>query len=166
MKLWIHLGVGITLLSIGTGCMNMFGPPPAPQTPMAQTDVDKLTTCSHGDMEKIRKNLLLAGYSVRSSTHETIETEFKQIDSTNPYSRGKSLVRVSVVKVDGKTAKFHVRTRSESLDKIETGQAKDYRGNVIATDSQLVRNTDEGDMKFYNEQRTSHEGTHHEVCGS
>ena len=49
-----------------TGCMGLFGPA---RTPMPANEVAALTTCKTGDLSKIKKNLVLAGYGVTRSDY-------------------------------------------------------------------------------------------------
>ncbi len=159
MKSIIRLSVAWALVTFGTGCAFMFA---KPQHPLAASEVSKLTVCSHGDLDKVRKSLMLAGYSIRSSTTDSIETEFKQTDG---YGGHKTSERINVVRIDGNTIKFNVRTRSDSLDKVETGRVTAANGRVVATDHQLVQNSNESDMNYLQETRVQHEATQKAVCG-
>lgn len=150
-----------TLLALGaTGCFGLGG---FGRTPMPADQVGALTTCKGSDMASIKKNLMLSGYSIRSASDDAIETDFKQVSG---YGTNKELQRVSIVKVDDKTARFHVRVKSEGVEKVETGRVTTTSGKVVATDNKLVHTENEEDEHYFNESRQLHEKTHREVCGS
>ena len=122
------LGTAI-LVTTATGCLNLI--PGLARTPMPDTQVADLTTCNTGDIATIKKNLVLAGYSVKNADGDTLETEFKQVDG---YGTHKELEKITVVKVDGSKAKFRVRVREEGVQKVETGRVQDSQGRTVATD--------------------------------
>lgn len=136
----------------------------AARTPMPETEVKSLTTCKTGDLAAIKKNLMLAGYSIRSADDETIETDFKQ--TAAGYGRGKEFLKITAVKVDDETTKFRVRVRTESLDQVTTGEVKDSAGRTVATDSTLVENKNESDEGYFVERKDEYNSTHKDVCGS
>jgi hypothetical protein len=154
------LGTAI-LVTTATGCLNLI--PGLARTPMPETQVADLTTCNTGDMASIKKNLVLAGYSVKNADGDTLETEFKQVDG---YGTQKELEKITVVKVDGAKAKFRVRVREEGMQKVETGRVQDSQGRTVATDSQLVGTQNETDEHYYNEARTQYEARKKNVCGN
>jgi len=143
-----------------TGCFGLGG---FGRTPMPQQQVSELTTCKGADMTSIKKNLMLSGYAIRSASDETIETDYKQVSG---YGTSKEMLRISIVKVDDKTARFHVRTKSEGVQKVETGRVTTTSGQVVATDNKLVHTENEQDEQYFNESRQLHEQTRREVCGS
>ena len=151
--------LAITVPAVGTGCAAFF--PGLARTPMPDTQVADLTTCNSGDLASIKKNLVLAGYSVKSQDSDTLETEFKQVEG---YSTQKELEKILVVK-DGSKAKFRVRVREEGVQKVETGRVQDSQGRTVATDSQLVGTQNETDEKYWNEGRQQYEARKKTVCG-
>jgi hypothetical protein len=146
-------------VSAATGCSAFFSG--GARTLMPETQVADLTTCTSGDLASIKKNLVLAGYSVKSQDNDMIETEFKQVDG---YGTQKELEKIMVVK-DGQKAKFRVRVREEGVQKVETGRVQDSQGRTVATDSQLVSTQNEADEKYFNEARQQYEARKKNVCG-
>jgi len=157
---FVALGAFLALST--TGCF-MFGAGMGASTPMADADVAAVTTCKTGDLTAIKKNLMLAGYSIDNIDGETLETGFKQTSAA--YGGGKEFVKIIAVKVDDETTKFKVRVRTQSLDKMETGEMKDSMGRTIATDSTVVENKNESDQAYYVEAKDQYTATHKEVCG-
>lgn len=156
------LALGALLALSSTGCF-MFGGMPA-ATPMAEADVTAVTTCKTGDLSTIKKNLMLAGYSIDNIDDESLETGFKQTAAAG-YGGGKEFLKIIAVKVDDETTKFKVRVRTESLDKMQTGEMKDSMGRTIATDSTVVENNNEVDQAYYVEAKDQYAMTQKEVCG-
>jgi hypothetical protein len=143
------------------GCFGMI--PGWTRTPMPPNQVEDLTTCKNTDLGKIKKNLMLNGYSIRDADQDAVETEFKQIAG---YGNSKVSERISAIKVDDSTVKFRVRVREDSLNRVETGQLRSSTGQVIATDSKLVHNENEQDEHYYAETIEQHQTTKRQVCGS
>ena len=143
-----------------TGCFGLI--PGMGRTPMPANDVEALTVCKNADMAKIKKNLVLNGYAIRSASDDVIETDFKQTEGrgTSKFSE-----RISVVKVDEGKAKFKIRLKSEGVEKVETGQVRSSNGQVLATDSKLLQTANEEDEQYYTETKPQHEATHKNVCG-
>ena len=133
------------------------------RTPMQPQEVAQLTTCATGDMAQIKKNLLLAGYSVPRVDQETVETDFKQMGGAG---HAKAFVRITAVRIDDTTTKFKVRVKLESLDSVKTGELKDGNGRTIATDSSLVKNQNEEDEAYFVEGRNEYAQVRSEVCGA
>lgn len=158
--LLVRFAFAATLVVSTAGCAGLL--PGMSRTPMPANQVEELTVCKNADMAKIKKNLVLNGYSIRNETDELIETDFKQVDGrgTSKFSE-----RISVVKVDDTKAKFNVRKKSEGVEKVETGQFKSSNGQVLATDSQLVPTANEEDEQYYVEAKDQHEATRRKVCG-
>jgi hypothetical protein len=157
------------------GCF-MLGPV---RTPIQGQQVEQLTTCKNTDLGKIRKNLMLNGFSIRDATDDTIETEYKQVDdglrapslAGGPFARvegpvSKTSKRVTVIKLDDTTVKFRVRVREDSLRKVETGRVTSSTGQVIATDSSLVHDENEQDEHYFTETIPQHEETRRQICGA
>jgi len=150
----VHLGLVASLFVLITGCM----------TPMAQRDIDELTTCNNTDLKALRKNLLLNGYAVVSQSDDDIVTDYKQ--------EGRNWSRVTVIKVDDKTFKFKVRNRREGYEQAPTGSTlttissnDGRRVQAHSQGSQTFKTTDENDQVYYVEQRAQHEATRSAVCG-
>lgn len=159
MKTWLS-GLGVMVFASTTGCF-MFGG--SPQTPMPTNEVTSLTTCKTGDLAVIKKNLMLAGYSIQNADDETVVTDFKQ--TAAGYGNGKEFLKITAVKVDDGTTKFKVRVKTESLDQVQTGEMKDGNGRTIATDSTLVQNQNEADEGYFVERKEQYTTTQKEVCG-
>ncbi len=155
------LALGAFLALSTTGCFMFAGMPAS--TPMAEADVTAVTTCKTGDLSTIKKNLMLAGYSIDNVDDESLETGFKQ---TAGGGGGKEFLKIIAVKVDDETTKFKVRVRTESLDKMQTGEMKDSMGRTIATDSTVVENNNEVDQAYYVEAKDQYAITQKEVCGT
>ena len=147
------------LAAILPGCMFLggFG---APKTPLPPAEVATLTTCKTGDLVAIKKNLVLNGYSLRIASDDTLETSYKQ---TEGGYGAKLSERISVVKIDPSTAKFHVRIRQEGMQKVETGRAR--AGAYEATQHELVKTDDETDREDTVEDKAFAEKTRVAVCG-
>jgi hypothetical protein len=148
------------LATTSTGCLNLI--PGLARTPMPDDQVASLTTCNTGDLASIKKNLMLAGYSVKNADGDTLETEFKQVEG---YGTSKELEKITVVKLDSSKAKFRVRVREEGVQKVETGRVQDSQGRTVATDSQLVGTQNETDEHYYKEAQPQYEKRKSTVCG-
>ncbi|NOU33526.1 MAG: hypothetical protein HOO96_36990 [Polyangiaceae bacterium] len=142
-----------------TGCMGLFGPA---RTPMPANEVAALTTCKTGDLSKIKKNLVLAGYGVTRSDGDIIETDFKQVTK---FGSTKELEKISVVRVDENTTKFKVKVRVESKEEVESAKVKDGSGRTVATGTRLENTTDESETQYYQEGRPQYEEARKAVCG-
>ncbi len=142
------------------GCMSLLGPK---RTPLADAQVAQLTTCKTGDLAQIKKNLVLAGYSVTRADGDIVETDYKQV--SQGYGSMKELEKISVVKVDDSTTKFKVKIRMDGKEKVETGEIKDGNGRTIATNSRMENKSEESDEMYYEEARAQHEAKRKTVCG-
>lgn len=149
-----------TITVTTSGCFGLV--PGMTREPLPANDVETLTVCKNADMAKIKKNLVLNGFTIRSQTDDVIETDFKQVDGrgTSKFSE-----RISVVKVDEGKAKFKVRVKEQGMEKVETGQMKSSTGQVLATDSKLVSTENEADQKYYADGKPEYEATRKSVCG-
>lgn len=136
-------------------------------TPLGRSEIETLTTCKDTDIKKIRKNLLLAGYEIKSESDGDITTDFKQVQG---WGQDRGLRRITVVKIDDKTFKFNVRIRNVRVEKsnsgltVGSGDAK--KSNNINIDlSQPIETTNDNDQSYYEEYRDDYRGTQQEVCG-
>jgi hypothetical protein len=153
--------VGAVFSSLGVaGCLFMM---PKPANPLPMQEVDALTTCKDTDLATIKKNLLLNGYTLESQDGESLVTQFKQVEGGGTE---KGFERFNVVKVDERTLKFRVRVRNQSVQRVQTGEARDYRGRVVATDSQLVGTDNEADQAYVDTDRLLYANQHRAVCGN
>ncbi len=156
------LALVCSLVVSSTGCMGMFAAM-NPRTPLQTAELDAVTTCKNSSIGKIKKNLMLAGYSIRSESPDTLETEFKQVEG---YGTSTASERIMVVKVDDASIKFRVRVKSEGMQKVETGRVTTTSGQTVATDSQLVHTQNEADEEYYKESMVQHQKEQSMVCGS
>jgi hypothetical protein len=141
------------------GCTTLF-----PQlTPMPEPEKQALTTCKTGNLETIRKNLMLAGYDVTNFSKEAMATGYKQVDAG--YNSGKVFRKINVVSIDPKTARFVVKNRQENYREVSAGSTT-YSGGYTAQHSQVVRDENEFDEKYYSEYRDQYVGLQTQVCGS
>jgi hypothetical protein len=145
---------------VTAGCL--FNLPP-PSHPLTAPEVDALTTCMDTDLAVVKKNLLLNGYVLASQDGDTLVTDFKQVEG---YGTEKGFERFTVVKVDARTLKFRVRVRQQGVQRVQTGQATDYRGRVVATDSQIVGTDNQTDQAYVDTDRALYANQHRAVCGN
>lgn len=151
--------VAIPVVFLVSGCFGMLG---MKRTPLPDAQISQLTTCKTGDLAKIKKNLVLAGYSVQRADGDLLETEYKQTDRLGD---SKSFEKISVVRVDETTAKFKVKVRVDRREKVQTGEVKDSMGRTVATGSTMEKTSDEDDTQYYEEARPQYEATRKMVCG-
>jgi len=139
-------------------------------TPMGPADIDALTTCPNTDLALARRNLLLNGYGIASSSDEDLVTDFKEVASRGS---GRTLQRITVLKTERQTLKFRVRIRVEDV--------QPYPSSSVATsvtignerhmmESQrfysvfpLVHELDQG---YYVQHRADYAATRREICGA
>lgn len=160
------LSLAICLMAASsTGCAGLLAifQPPKPAEPLATAEVEAVTTCKGSNIAKIKKNLMLAGYSIRNESADTLETEFKQVDGAGTQA---SSERIMVVKVDDQNIRFRVRVKSEGMAKVETGRVTTTSGRTVATDSQLVHTQNETDEKYFKDTLPLHQKTQKDVCGA
>ncbi len=138
-------------------------------TPMAPSEIDSLTTCKNVPLEKIKKNLLLAGYGIEHATDSEIITDFKQ-------GGGRRWQRVTVIKMEDDLSKFKIRIRNESQESAPGGSSqttvvsgsgkKAKKQTYTTTENRTERVTNDVDQSYYQEYRAEYERTRAEVCGS
>lgn len=158
MKLALILG--FSLQSLFSSCV----------TPLKPEEVEQLSTCPNTSMEQIRKNLLLAGYRITSSTDEDLSTDFKQVEDW----RGKSFRSIAVIKQGDQRFRFKVRIREERLKEIPTGESRvTFKSEnapagveTVHKTTQTIVDRDEFDQGYYEGNREENAKIQREVCGS
>jgi hypothetical protein len=146
-----------------TGCL----------TPMGPSQVDQMTSCNHADMAKIKKNLVLAGYTIVHDDAETIQTDYKQVSGSGTR---RNLQKISVVKLEDSLARFKVRVREDRIEPVKgseertsvvigknekstaTAQSKTETTNYVPTSNEV-------DETYYEEHAAAYQNTKREVCG-
>ena len=157
------------------------------------TMLNELTTCRHGSLEKVKKNLMLMGYEIAESDDQMIVTNFKQegtkLDQSKIYSM------VNVIKVSDNQIKFKVRERrlyeTQEADKGVVISAGSYKnrgstntfdcsgvygygscydnsskvGKLEATSYKTVTKTDDYDRKYYQKREAIYRDFKNQVCG-
>ncbi len=154
----------IAVMIFVTGCITY--------TPMNFRDIEEVTTCKGKSIADIRKNLLLAGFSIKAQGDDFISTDFKQ---TGGYATDKELTRINVVKISDDQVKFKVVNRSDSLQSVpkystttQTQTSSKVAPKTIESttqESQFITTSDEGDQTYYVELKGRYLQTKQEVCG-
>jgi hypothetical protein len=125
-------------------------------------------------MAKIKKNLVLAGYTIVQDDAETIQTDYKQVSGSGTR---RDLQKINVVKIEDNLARFKVRVRE---DRIEPVKGSEERTSVVVGKNEktaataqsktettnYVPTSNEGDETYYQENAADYQNTRREVCGS
>ena len=132
-------------------------------TPMAENEIIKLTTCQNTSIKKIRRNLLLNDFEIKSMTKDDLQTNYKQIGG---YRTRQKFQRITVVRTEGKNFRFSVRYKTKSLDKVQTGQTeiKSGRNHVKTNQSQLVQNSREQNEVYFEDYRNHYCELQRKIC--
>lgn len=142
-----------------------------------QYTLNELTTCNHGSIKTVKKNLLLMGYEIVSDDDQMISTNYKQ--DSRGYS-SKIFSQVNVVKLGPKLIKFKVRERdihkgtetdSAYVDSYGTSSSNyGYRsrqtGNARVVSYRTVTETDDSDRVYYQEEIDKYRMFKDQVCGT
>ena len=133
-------------------------------TPMGQNEIISLTTCRNTSIKKIRKNLLLEDFSIKSMSNDDLQTEYKQIGG---YGLNKRYQRITVVRTRGKNFRFSVRYKNKSYDRVKTGNTEIKAGSssIKTNQSQLVQNDNEHNESYYIDFRDRYRRLQEQVCG-
>ena len=131
-------------------------------------EVVRVTTCKNTDLKAIRKNLLLAGYEIKSASDTDLTTDYKQVAG---YSSDKTARRITVVKMDDKTYRFNVRLKSSRVERNQNNAGyqdpNKKNGTTINIDmSQPIEVQNDYDQAYYQEHVAEYDNTHREVCGN
>lgn len=132
-------------------------------TPLPPQQVEQLTTCRTGDLSAIKKNLVLAGWSIAKEDGDLLETDFKQTDS---YRTASIAERIAVVRLDDARARFVVRLRYDGHDRVTTGEVQDERGKTVATSSQVVDTRSDSDETYDDSGLDVYAARRQKVCGA
>ncbi|MFK7827247.1 MAG: hypothetical protein AB8G05_24095 [Oligoflexales bacterium] len=133
-------------------------------TPMPESEIISLTTCRNTNIKKIRKNLLLEDFEIKSMAKDDLQTAYKQIGG---YRLNKRYQRITVVRTSGKNFRFSVRYKTKSYDKVKTGGTEIRSGSssIKTNQSQLVENDSERNERYYVDFRDRYRQLQRQVCG-
>ena len=162
----IFIGVNFCLIS----CM----------TPIQDRALLKqLTTCKHGDLERVKQNLMLMGYDIATYDDKSLSTYFKQ--DTTGYSK-KLYTKVNVVKLKPKLIRFkvrekminkvletdstHVSTSSSTTGVSSTGihGVAHNQGSANIYSYRSGTNKDEYDFVYYQEKEAEYRYFRDQIC--
>ncbi len=135
--------------------------------PLSPQEVENLTTCATGDLDVIKKNLLLAGWSIEREDADALQTDFKPIDGYRGVSyASNSSERIAVVRLNDHASRFVVRQRAEGYETVTTGERKDSRGRTVSTSSQVVDTKSESEEAYYDTDRARYLERRQKICGA
>ncbi|NRA46183.1 MAG: hypothetical protein HRU09_14615 [Oligoflexales bacterium] len=132
-------------------------------TPMSENEVVKLTTCQNTSIKKIRRNLLLNDFEIKSMTRDDLQTDYKQIGG---YRSRQKFQRITVVRTEGKNFRFSVRYKTLTLDKVDTGstEIKSGRNFVKTKQSQVIQNNREQNESYFVDYRDHYKSIQRKIC--
>lgn len=139
-------------------------------TPMAQSDVEEVTTCKETTLADIRRNLLLDGFKIEKESKTDLVTDFKQ---TSIWNSDRQFLRITAVEVGEKTFKLKVRRKSirihdsDSFGMGMTGSGRRNRASSSITFdfSRPIEIEDEDDQEYFEEHFDRHMQLRKLICG-